>query len=399
MPSTEKKMSPGGHLSSAKNRDKHQIEVMVLSKVDPIDSAFPGQHMNISETNLSASQSQVNAGARTALLGPQQLAYQHAIQSAMNNQGMNMPSKKNPFKGGLLTSNLEKTNSAQIRKPPMQNRSAQPSGPMTQPSNMRVSSQQSQPAQNSAQPDLGQVKKITDKLKKDAPEPTDRTSQPLVDESKYGKDFKIPELPPLLQEQLFGDANQPGADIMSNQLSLLSNNPATTMLSPGSHSVGQMGRTQYKIKKFIDEIYQKEMKHRSHRQYVREDFLLTQSPIFNLGKSHNLRTKVNFRKPGVDNEVVNSATGEMGNKPLSAESLTNVLGFQAGGPHVVAPMQMMHNKQPIYLGASNSSRDAMPTPAEFELLNAHRPDSKPEGEVDLTGAPIQPRSSTKVLSP
>jgi len=27
------------------------------------------------------------------------------------------------------------------------------------------------------------------------------------DSSKYGKDFKIPELPPILQERLFGEEN------------------------------------------------------------------------------------------------------------------------------------------------------------------------------------------------
>ena len=37
-----------------RNQFKHQIEVMVLSKVDPLDSAFPGAP-NISESNLSNS--------------------------------------------------------------------------------------------------------------------------------------------------------------------------------------------------------------------------------------------------------------------------------------------------------------------------------------------------------
>lgn len=45
---------------------------------------------------------------------------------------------------------------------------------------------------------------------------------------------------------------------------------------------GGGGSTQYKIKKFIDDIYQKEMKYRYHKQYVREDYLLTKSPIFDL---------------------------------------------------------------------------------------------------------------------
>ena len=37
------------------NQFKHQIEVMVLSKVDPLDGAFPGPVAQASETNLSNS--------------------------------------------------------------------------------------------------------------------------------------------------------------------------------------------------------------------------------------------------------------------------------------------------------------------------------------------------------
>jgi len=48
--------------------------------------------------------------------------------------------------------------------------------------------------------------------------------------------------------------------------------PTTT---PGAAS-------QYKIKRFIDDIYQKEMKYRYHKQYVREDYLCKASPIFDL---------------------------------------------------------------------------------------------------------------------
>lgn len=33
------------------------------------------------------------------------------------------------------------------------------------------------------------------------------------------------------------------------------------------------------------------MKYRYHKQYVREDFLLTKSPIFDLQKSHALQAK------------------------------------------------------------------------------------------------------------
>jgi hypothetical protein len=61
--------------------------------------------------------------------------------------------------------------------------------------------------------------------------------------SKYGKDFRIPELPAILQAQLFGD------DAFAEQRSSLHGHVASAWLSPNSGSV------QYKIKKFIDEIY------------------------------------------------------------------------------------------------------------------------------------------------
>ena len=56
-------------------------------------------------------------------------------------------------------------------------------------------------------------------------------------------------------------------------------------------STGGAGNTQYKIKKFIDDIYSKEMKYRYHRQYVREDYLPVKSPIFDLSKSTKLKQK------------------------------------------------------------------------------------------------------------
>lgn len=62
-------------------------------------------------------------------------------------------------------------------------------------------------------------------------------------------------------------------------------------------SASGAGSAQYKIKKFIDDIYQKEMKYRYHRQYVKEDYLLVKSPIFDLSKSHALKQKGDlFRK-------------------------------------------------------------------------------------------------------
>lgn len=52
------------HVQNGNNKNlfKHQIEVMVLSKVDPLDGAFPGGGVpNASDTNLSNSFSQAPA--------------------------------------------------------------------------------------------------------------------------------------------------------------------------------------------------------------------------------------------------------------------------------------------------------------------------------------------------
>jgi hypothetical protein len=43
-----------------------------------------------------------------------------------------------------------------------------------------------------------------------------------------------------------------------------------------------MASTQHRIKKYIDEVYAREVRFRYHRQYLREDLLLTSAPIFNL---------------------------------------------------------------------------------------------------------------------
>lgn len=77
-----------------KNQQKHQIEVMVLSKVDPIDSAFPGGFI-ASETNLASSGplgplAQMSAGKQTNAAGPTSAVYHQAMVADRN--------KKNPFK-------------------------------------------------------------------------------------------------------------------------------------------------------------------------------------------------------------------------------------------------------------------------------------------------------------
>ena len=64
-----------------------------------------------------------------------------------------------------------------------------------------------------------------------------------ADKSKYGKDFRIPELPAILRAQLFGD------DALADQRGGPDGLGANAWLSPTA------GSAQYKIKKFIDEIY------------------------------------------------------------------------------------------------------------------------------------------------
>lgn len=87
------------------------------------------------------------------------------------------------------------------------------------------------------------------------------------------------------------------------------------------------GHKPYKIKRFIDEMYQKEAKSRYHRQYVREDFLLTQSPIFDLQKYHNLRPQGELmprggrnRFGGLDSEVGVLGLDKRGNPVFPSES-------------------------------------------------------------------------------
>lgn len=151
-------------------------------------------------------------------------------------------------------------------------------------------------------------------------------------ESKYGKDFKIPELPPLLQAQLFGPGGQ--AEWAQSQRATAAGLSST---------IG--GHKPYKIKRFIDEMYQKEAKSRYHRQYVREDFLLTQSPIFDLRKYHQLRPQGELmprggrtRFGGLDGDAA-LGLDRKGNPVLPSEShsLTNVMGFQAGGLSLLSP--------------------------------------------------------------
>lgn len=93
-------------------------------------------------------------------------------------------------------------------------------------------------------------------------------------------------------------------------------------------------------------MYQKEAKSRYHRQYVREDFLLTQSPIFDLQKYHNLRPQGELmprggrnRFGGLDSDVSMLGLDKSGNPVFqsSSQSLSNVMGFQAGGLNLLSP--------------------------------------------------------------
>lgn len=151
-------------------------------------------------------------------------------------------------------------------------------------------------------------------------------------------------MPHLLQEQFFGQELE--------QLQQSS--------KPTSSVQFESANNQYKIKKFIDDIYQKEMKYRYHKQYVREDFLLTQSPIFDLQKFHHLRPQGGLlsKSNGGKGPVVNTGKAiglDKDGKPVmhhESQSLTNVLGFQAGGPNVVAfyPKQIYQFQNQIESG-------------------------------------------------
>lgn len=181
---------------------------------------------------------------------------------------------------------------------------------------------------------------------------------PGEQESKYGKDFKIPELPPLLQAQLFG----PGGQAEGRQ--------SQPRAAPGGMGASIGGHKPYKIKRFIDEMYQKEAKSRYHRQYVREDFLLTQSPIFDLGKYHQLRPQGELmprggrnRFGGLDSEVAALGLDKKGNPvfPSESQSLTNVMGFQAGGVSLLAPGNMKTNPELQFQMAQLNSHSDLPS--------------------------------------
>ena len=93
------------------------------------------------------------------------------------------------------------------------------------------------------------------------------------------------------------------------------------------------------------------MKYRYHKQYVREDFLLPQSPIFDLQKFHHVKPQVDLLNQGKKKHYhgtyhQNRAQGFIGDDqrghPMNSsadQSLTNLLAFQAGGPNVVVPIR------------------------------------------------------------
>jgi len=94
---------------------------------------------------------------------------------------------------------------------------------------------------------------------------------------------------------------------------------------PASNHV--TANNQYKIKKFIDEIYQKEMKYRYHKQYVREDYLLTKSPIFDLQKYHALKPRRDLVKSKKTNIQGIPEEENEDDYMKEDQSLTNILGF------------------------------------------------------------------------
>lgn len=104
--------------------------------------------------------------------------------------------------------------------------------------------------------------------------------------NKYGADFTIPELPPALKEHLFPAVkiSQGGRDLPPE----FSNNA----LQPEAFATNRP----YRIKKFIDEIYERQAKQRYQKQYVREDYLSATSTIFDLSKAHGLRPNLDYKR-------------------------------------------------------------------------------------------------------
>lgn len=104
--------------------------------------------------------------------------------------------------------------------------------------------------------------------------------------NKYGADFTIPELPPVLKEHLFPQVKvaKGGRDLPPE----FSNN---ALQQDQAFSTNRP----YRIKKFIDEIYERQAKQRYQKQYVREDYLSATSTIFDLSKAHGLRPNLDYK--------------------------------------------------------------------------------------------------------
>jgi hypothetical protein len=114
------------------------------------------------------------------------------------------------------------------------------------------------------------------------------------------------------------------------------------------------------------------MKYRYQKQYVRDDYLLTKNPIFDLSRCRVLRTKKDMLAVFVDkgeedkavyhyNEITNMITS-------NDESLSNILGFQAGGPNVINPYRDFvsiysghkDESNPYLIKTNNNGCDASP---------------------------------------
>ena len=135
--------------------------------------------------------------------------------------------------------------------------------------------------------------------------------------------------------------NEKTAAILNSNRRGLSPRGNTSPIAALAQTEGSAG-AQYKIKKFIDDIYQKEMKYRYHKQYVREDYLHVKSPIFDLKSYHKLRPREDIIGIPEENE-------DDKNPMAASQSLTQMLAFQAGGPNVKNPyltaqLEKIHNE-------------------------------------------------------
>ena len=203
-----------GQNGNNKNLFKHQIEVMVLSKVDPLDSAFPGGGApNASDTNLSNSFSQAPVSnilvAGSSKPGVPTLPQGNPVMTGhvpVYHQALIPPlGKRNPFKNVPGQDSSKVSTLAPAAQPTFGTKASLSSPPLRSSTNTLAQRKAGAP-HSRRQNDANEAAMTIN----ENPAKKDRMVSPGGSQApsttgKYGKDFKIPELPPLLQAQLFGE--------------------------------------------------------------------------------------------------------------------------------------------------------------------------------------------------